>query len=212
MILGTAAYMAPEQAKGKNVDKRADIWAFGVVFYELLTGERLFKGEDVSETLAQVLTKQPDLNKVPAKARKLLLRCLEKDPKKRLRDIGEAAFHLDDAAPEAAIVSKSKLPWAIAAVLFIALGILAFIHFREQPPATPVQVQRYAIILPEKSSLHSFAISPDGRNVVIAATLNGKRQLWLRPLDALQAQPMEFTDGATYPFWSPDSRLYSHRR
>ena len=207
MILGTAAYMSPEQARGKEVDKRADIWAFGVVLYELLTGERLFKGEDVSETLAQVLTKEPDLNKVPTKARKLLRRCLEKDPKKRLRDIGEAAFHLDDAAPEAAVVSKSKLPWAIAAVLFIALGILAFIHFREQPPATPVQVQRYAIILPEKTSLHSFAISPDGRNVIIAATLNGKRQLWIRPLNALRAQPMEFTEGATYPFWSPDSRF-----
>src|SRR6202521_3372870 len=86
VILGTAAYMAPEQARGKAVDKRADIWSFGVVLYELLTGERLFQGEDVADTLAQVLTKQPDLARVPIKARKLLERCLDKDPKKRLRD------------------------------------------------------------------------------------------------------------------------------
>ena len=96
VILGTAAYMPPEQAKGKAVDKRADIWSFGVVFYELLTGERLFKGEDVSDTLAQVLTKEPDLSNVPPKARKLLSRCLEKDPKTRLRDIGESRFLLED--------------------------------------------------------------------------------------------------------------------
>src|ERR1700676_2999232 len=89
VILGTAAYMPPEQAKGKAVDKRADIWSFGVVLYELLTGERLFKGDDTSDTLAQVLTKEPDLGSVPPKARKVLSRCLEKDPKKRLRDIGE---------------------------------------------------------------------------------------------------------------------------
>jgi len=116
VILGTAAYMPPEQAKGKAVDKRADIWSFGVVFYELLTGERLFKGEDVSDTLAQVLTKEPDLSKVPPKARKLLSRCLEKDPKRRLRDIGEAAYLLEDATATAlsAPRHKSWLPWCIA--------------------------------------------------------------------------------------------------
>ena len=94
VILGTAAYMAPEQARGKKVDKRADIWSWGVVLYELLTGGRMFKGEDVADTLAQVLTREPDLGRVPAKVRKLLVRCLEKDPKQRLRDIGEARFLL----------------------------------------------------------------------------------------------------------------------
>src|SRR5206468_10409723 len=96
VILGTAAYMAPEQAKGKSVDRRADIWAFGVLLYELLTGQRLFEGEDISETLAQVLTKEPDLSRVPARAQKLLRRCLEKDPKKRLRDIGETRHYIDE--------------------------------------------------------------------------------------------------------------------
>ncbi len=90
MILGTAAYMSPEQARGKAVDKRADIWAFGVVMFEMLTGQRLFEGETVSDTLAQVLTKEPDWEQVPAKVRRLLKKCLEKDPKKRLRDIGDA--------------------------------------------------------------------------------------------------------------------------
>src|SRR6266699_3103596 len=98
MILGTAAYMAPEQARGKeNVDKRADIWAFGVVLYELIAGERLFKGDDVGETLAHVITQEPDLSRVPANVRRLLKSCLEKDPRKRLRDIGDAWRLLEEA-------------------------------------------------------------------------------------------------------------------
>lgn len=132
VILGTAAYMPPEQAKGKAVDKRADIWSFGVVLYELLTGDRLFKGEDVSDTLAQVLTKEPDLGNVPPKARKLLSRCLEKDPKKRLRDIGEAAYLLDAAPVTAPSAPRhtSWLPWCIAAFLLLALMPANILHFR----------------------------------------------------------------------------------
>src|SRR5262249_20122255 len=95
-VMGTAAYMAPEQARGKRVDKRADIWSWGVVLYELLTGERMFQGEDAAETLAAVIHKQPQLERVPTKVRKLLRRCLEKDPKQRLRDIGEARFLLEE--------------------------------------------------------------------------------------------------------------------
>src|SRR5215469_11806780 len=112
VILGTAAYMAPEQAKGKGVDKRADIWAFGVVVYELLTGEQLFHGEDVADTLAQVLTKEPEFDRVSVKARKLLRRCLEKDPKKRLRDIGDGRELLEDATT--ATPSRSGIAgWAV---------------------------------------------------------------------------------------------------
>ena len=215
VILGTAAYMAPEQAKGKAVDKRADIWSFGVVLYELLTGERLFKGEDVSDILAHVLTKQPDLDRVPAQARKLLRRCLEKDPKKRLRDIGEAQHLLESPVEQdveqafglhrqAKGLLYTKLAWGVAALAIVyALGV-SFLHFRETPP--PEQTLRYTIAAPEGSNVHSFAISPDGRYLVIAAAVNGKRQLWLRAMDALQAQPMPFTEDATYPFWSPDSR------
>ena len=97
MILGTAAYMSPEQARGQTVDRRADIWAYGVVLYEMLTGQRLFEGETISDTLAQVLTKEPDWDRVPVKVQRLLRRCLEKDPKARLRDIGNARLLVEDA-------------------------------------------------------------------------------------------------------------------
>ena len=205
-VMGTAAYMAPEQAKGKRVDKRADIWAFGVMLYELLTGERLFQGEDVADTLAQVLTKEPDLSRVAPQSRKLLQRCLEKDPKKRLRDIGEARFLMepDASASQAHAHSSSLLPWAIAALLAVGLAALAYIHFQPKPLRN---VSRYTLPLPNNtSSLHSFAVSPDGRLLAIAVEVKGKRQLWLRPVDSFEARPLSGTTGAVYPFWSPDSR------
>jgi Tol biopolymer transport system component len=214
MIMGTAAYMSPEQARGKPVDKRADIWAFGVVLYEMLTGRRLFGGETVSDSLAAVLAKEPDWSALPkdtpAHIRRLLERCLRKDPKLRLRDIGDARLALDEPEPTAAAPPARSTRWMVAtatcaAVLLVIAATLALVLFREKPPFTPVL--RYTIAAPaENSNIHSFAISPDGRSVVIAAEAGGKRQLWLRALDALQAQPVPFTEDATYPFWSPDSR------
>jgi serine/threonine protein kinase len=210
-ILGTASYMAPEQAKDKRVDKRADIWAWGVVLYELITGEQLFHGEDVADTLAQVLTKEPDLDRVPANVRKLLRRCLERDPRQRLRDIGEARFLLDDderlnqVLPKASSARGMALRHWLAAGLFALIAaVISFLHFREPPVLE--RTLRYTITTPENTTLHSFALSPDGRYVAMAALVNGKRQLFLRPLDAFQAQPMPTTDDARYPFWSPDSR------
>ena len=209
VILGTAAYMPPEQARGKVVDKRGDIWAFGVVLYELLTGERLFKGADVPDTLAQVFTKQPDFKRVPAKVRRLLARCLEKEPKQRLRDIGDAwALLEEEQAPGTTVPSRSRLNVALAVfagALLVALGIVSFLYFRQMPAAE--RTLRYTIAAPEgASSVHSFAISPDGRTVAIVAAVDGKRQLWLRELDTLEAQPLPFTEDAAYPFWSPDGR------
>lgn len=126
VILGTAAYMSPEQAKGKKVDKRADIWSWGVVLYELLTGERMFRGEDAADTLAAVLREQPDFNRAPAKVRRLLGECLQKDPKLRLRDIGDAARLLaDDRAPAvipAATPPDKRRLW-LAAVAFVAIAL-----------------------------------------------------------------------------------------
>jgi eukaryotic-like serine/threonine-protein kinase len=213
MILGTAAYMAPEQAKGKPVDRRADIWAFGVVVYELLTGKRLFEADDITETLAAVVLKEPQWDGVPVEVRRLLKKCLEKDPKKRLRDIGDVwelleAPSVTTGAPAVLAGTPGRsttILAAVAAVVTLALAALAFVHFRETPP--PEHTLRYTLAPPEgMQNIHSFAVSPDGRTIAMAAVLNGKRQLWQRQLDALQWQPMPFTEDATYPFWSPDSR------
>jgi len=210
-IMGTASYMSPEQAEGMQVDKRADIWSFGVVLWEMLVGKRLFERQTVSRTLASVLQSPIDFDKptAPAPIKNLLRRCLERDVRNRLRDIGEARFAVQQYLSNPTSGAKSlphksnRLPWVAAAAGLAIAAVLAVIHFRETPPA--VQTLRYTIAAPE-GTVHSFAISPDGRYLVIAAGTAGKQQLWLRALDALQAQAMPFTEDATFPFWSPDSR------
>src|SRR5216684_1082264 len=164
MILGTVAYMSPEQARGKPVDTRADIWAFGVVLYELLTGKPLFQGEDQAETLANVLKAQPDLGAAPVPARKLLLACLQKDPKKRLQAIGDARFLLSGepaAAPASAASRFGVAGWITAAVSIIAWALVSLVHFRETTGETATL--RYTITAPDDArSLRGFAVSPDG--------------------------------------------------
>jgi serine/threonine protein kinase len=215
MILGTAAYMAPEQARGKAVDKRADIWAFGVVLYEMLTGKQLFEGETVSDILAAVLRAEPNLSDVPEKFRRLLEACLEKDPKKRLRDIADFGRLLDVAPPiRPAERRLNWLPWGVGPVLLFAAALLGFIHFREIPPEAPVL--RATILPPEESTFNFYgglsnvappAISPDGRRLVFGVKdKDGKSRLWIRQLDSLLAQPLSGTDNAIHPFWSPDSK------
>ncbi len=214
MILGTAAYMAPEQARGRPVDRRADIWAFGVVLYEMLTGKRLFQGEDITDTLASVVKEKPDLSAVPTRVRRLLQSCLEKDPKKRLQAIGDMRLLLDEAEPAPSRSQSgwaSRLGWVAAAIVTLALAALAFVHFRETPPETPVL--RTTILPPDNTSLDFGnglglpALSPDGKRIVFGArTSDGEHPLWVRSLDGLTAQPLAGTDGATFPFWSPDSR------
>src|SRR5713101_3577736 len=122
-IMGTAAYMAPEQARGKRVDKRADIWSWGVVLYELLTGERMFQGEDAADTLAAVIHKQPELERVPGKVRRLLGECLQKDPKLRLRDIGDANRVLEEE-PAPTPRTRVRLNWIVAGALFVVFAVL----------------------------------------------------------------------------------------
>src|SRR6202049_915883 len=212
VILGTAAYMAPEQAKGKSVDKRADIWSFGVVLHELLTGERLFHGEDVSDTLAQVLMKQLDWGAVPAKAQRLLKSCLEKDPRQRLRDIGDAWRQIEDGSAAARPVedNRKKSGWlwpAITAVsLAVAVGTLAWTYFR---PSLPPQAMRFEIHASpgSKLPLGTPAISPDGRTLAYMVTgPDGITRIHVRPLDSLESRPLPSTEGAIHPFWSPDGR------
>jgi serine/threonine protein kinase len=215
MILGTAGYMAPEQAKGKEVDKRADNWAFGVVLYEMLTGQRLFEGETVSETLAAVLKEQPDLNRVPAKVRPLLRRCLEKDPQKRLRDIGEAMAWVE-SAPEAAIVPPARTKWmwpsVAAAALVVALAAVGWNLWRA-PRLTDLPLVRQDVdlgsdiaLLPPLPFASNVVISPDGTRLayVASAVSGGPRKLFTRRLDQPKATGLPATEGADRPFFSPD--------
>jgi Tol biopolymer transport system component len=219
MIMGTAAYMAPEQARGQPVDKRADIWGFGAVVYELLTRRTLFEGPTVSDTLAAVLTRDPDLTAVPPRFGRLLRACLERDPRRRMRDIGDARLLLEPAPPETAGATPPRAShgwpvWAVAGAALVALATLAFVHFRERPPEAPLV--RSFLPPPEKTSYNvtgglattgPAALSPDGRRLAFSVvSADGKTQLWLRQLDALAAQPLTGTEGAIHPFWSPDSR------
>ena len=216
MILGTAAYMSPEQARGKPVDKRADIWAFGVVLYEMLTGQCLFEGETISDTLIEVATKEPDWDRVPQKVRRLLRRCLEKDPRKRLRDIGDVESLLEDAPQEATVQpaspssDKPRLGLVIVTALFAAVAaVVSFIHFREAPPALPERV-RFQIPAPEKNSFEVGAyVSPDGRRIAFPARGQDRRVvIWIHSLDSLESRPLAGTEGNVgQVFWSPDSRF-----
>jgi Tol biopolymer transport system component len=208
VILGTAAYMSPEQAKGKRVDRRADIWSWGVVLFELLTGERMFQGDDVADTLAAVIHKQPDLERVPAKVRRLLAECLQKDPRLRLRDIGDAK-RLLEAEPASIALSRFRLVWALAAAVLVvsaALGSVAWKHFHEEPP----RVVKLFFPLPERETFQpgsppATAISPDGRRIAFEAVVDGKGELWVRDLD--NSAPHILAVGASgMPFWAPDSR------
>jgi len=219
VILGTAAYMSPEQARGKPLDRRTDVWSFGCVLYEILSGRQAFRGDDVTDTLAAVVRAEPDWSRLPAALpaaiRELLRRCLQKDTQRRLQHIGEARVAIEEAVVGAAPVAPEiraearrglkpalLMAWAVAASL--AAAALAVIHFRETPPPAPVQ--RYSLAPPPKTSVSTFALSPDGRYLAIAATAEGKRRLWVRALDALQPQLLPGGDDADFPFWSPDSR------
>ncbi len=216
VIMGTAGYMSPEQARGMTTDARADIWAFGVVLYEMLTGRRLFKGEDVTETLASLIKDQPDLSVVPYQVRRLLDACLQKDPAKRLQAIGDWKLLLDRPnAAELAAGSSGGLRrgsgwgWMTAGVLAVVAAGLGFVHFRETRPEPRIIT---TTILPPDGTTFNFnsdnplAISPDGRRLVLGARSNGKSQLWIRPLDSPVAQPLGGTENAQFPFWSPDSK------
>ena len=210
-ILGTAAYMSPEHARGKHVDRRADIWAFGVVLYELVMGRRLFEGEDLPDILAAVVRDNPDFSVVPSPCRKLIAKCLEKDPRKRLGHISGYTLLLADSAPPQVSASKAKsqwTPWIVVGVATIALAALAFIHFRETEPE--LRSIQFAMEAPPESFFNNqyggFAPSPDGRYIAFTARTKGPTQLWIRSLDSVTARELPGTDGANFPTWSPDSK------
>ena len=201
VILGTAAYMSPEQARGQTVDKRADIWSFGVVMYEMLTGRRLFKGQDVSETVASVIKDQPTWDDIPPHVRRLLKKCLEKDPKRRLADIADAWGLLDDEPP---LLSRLGIAaCAAAGVLSIALAAALWALWRVPPPVDR-PLMRLLVDLGTDGALQGgvtpLAISPDGRRLV----LNQNGRLWMRQLDQAQSAAVPGTEDAFDPFFSPD--------
>jgi serine/threonine protein kinase/Tol biopolymer transport system component len=234
VILGTAPYMSPEQAKGLPADQRSDIWAFGCVLYEMLAGRRPFPGQTISEILAQILEREPDLNALPASTPAriawLVRRCLEKDPRRRLHDIADARIEIDEALREpvgsafssaAPMPTSSRsrwreaLPWTAAAVCLAALvGTLIVSRAGRGNNGSPdARSFTAAITLPDGLRLGTanppgrFALSPNGQWLAFAGTdATGRTQLWIRPLATSVAQPLAGTEDAQFPFWSPDSR------
>jgi hypothetical protein len=215
-ILGTAAYMSPEQARGQAVDKRSDIWSFGVVLFEMLTGQQVFKGETVSDTLAAVLKTDPDWARLPADTpapvRVLLRRCLERDRKKRLRDIGDAFVEEAGYADEPAGPRRRLSYWwpSTVAILSLALALLSIAHLREQPQPNfqlSLAPPEKLLITPLESQRGGMAISPDGTTLTFSVQQPGRPLLWVRRLDSPTARPLPGTEGAYCPFWSPDNRF-----
>ena len=236
VILGTAGYMSPEQARGAAVDERADVWALGVILHEMLTGRRLFEGETVSDTLAAILRGEIDLGALPASVpppvRTLLRRCLERNPKNRLHHVADARIAIDDAlagrteeaaapVPAPRSLALRTLPWALAALLAAALVWAIWPRLAAgDGPATAARSPVLAIHVPAELDLRLdeqglagqvsiFAISPDGARVAFVGGAGGGR-LYVREIESAELRPLEETDGASSPFFSPDGRWLAY--
>ncbi len=228
VILGTAAYMSPEQARGKAVDKRTDIWAFGCILYEALSGRLAFPGDTVSDNIAAILAREPDSQALhettPPRIRELLRRCLQKDPSRRPRDIGDLRIEIEEVLSASGVHAVSPLPerparrafrWPLAAILASGMAMTAGIAFwmgrglRQAPPSVAMHL---TLALPPKAPMstegptRSIALSPDGRNLVYSANVGGATQLYQRALNQFETTPMAGTEGAVNPFFSPDGQ------
>ena len=230
VILGTAAYMSPEQARGKTVDKRADIWAFGAVLYEMLTGRAAFAGDTTTDIIAAVVTQEPDWTAIPATTPaslgRALARCLEKDPKRRLRDIGDVRLDLDETTAAASVDARAsgavhaparaadprhgqKLAWALLGAVLPVIGLAVLVFWGVWPRARPSESRplRVSIVHTEGSEAGAPAISPDGRSIAYRARRgDGMPLLWVRDLSSGDARSLPGTEDASMPFWSPDGR------
>jgi serine/threonine protein kinase/Tol biopolymer transport system component len=218
VILGTAAYMSPEQAKGLEVDPRSDMFSFGSVLFEMLTGRLAFQGDTVADILASVLAREPDLHSLPPnlnpRIKELLQRCFQKNPKRRWQAAGDLRAEVETVAavPRAASVEagrvlpiwKRALSWGISALAVLAFSVVAYRHFEEQ-----TRVLRLSVLFPEKASFNPGslpAVSPDGMHIAYAVVTEGQQRLWVRDLDSPNARLLSGTEGTVNPFWSPDSR------
>jgi eukaryotic-like serine/threonine-protein kinase len=222
-ILGTLQYMAPEQLEGKEADARSDIFAFGLILYELITGKRAFTATSQASLIASILKEQPppihDLQPLtPAALERVVQTCLEKDPEKRwqsAREIKHALAWIADLAPAAPAATTPAPPsrigwivWAVAGLMAAALATLSLVHFREKPPVAP-QPYRFQIATPDLPNDVNFymPLSPDGRELAYtAAGSDGVRRLWVRDMGTLESRMLAGTDNAVSPFWSPDSQ------
>jgi len=219
VLLGTPSYMSPEQVRGKPTDERSDVWAFGCVLYELLTGKQAFSGDSVAETMGAITKADPAWSALPPETspniQRLLRRCLQKDPARRLHHIADARIEIEEAlsdpivegaVPLVNVVNRrSPTPWLAGAGVGLILGaalVWTGLHFRRVTDQAPKM--QLEISAPGRSNM-ALAISPDGRSVVFHLTEQGGT-LWLRPLDSGKARPLPGTEGALFPFWSPDSR------
>jgi Tol biopolymer transport system component len=215
VVVGTPAYMAPEQAQGRPIDRRADVWAFGVILYEMLAGRRPFGGGSASDALAAALTTDPDWGPIPPRVRPLLRRCLERDPRRRLRDAADFRFVIDAAShADGTVRAPSRRRWLLMAAVTVAVSLAlgaagaAWFWPRSSGLGGPV---RLAIVLPPGVHVSrgaglasSVALSPDGRTLVIAGTGRDGPRLYRRPLDRLEATPLAGTEGGSSPFFSFD--------
>jgi len=236
MVMGTASYMSPEQARGENVDHRTDIFSLGVMLYEMLAGRRPFEGGTAIDVMAAVLTSEPVplvelVPEVPASLWQIAQRCLEKRSGKRFQSAGDLGFALGSLSTSSGLLRESKLDkqsgapvlienvgassvrkrerlaWLLAATLLLGMLGFAWAYFTRQPMANDLRAMRFSIPPPARSSFSQVAVSPDGRHLALTAATGGKLQLWVRAFDSTEARPLAGTQGARLPFWSPDSRF-----
>ncbi|HEY3028159.1 MAG TPA: protein kinase [Pyrinomonadaceae bacterium] len=240
LVMGTMGYMSPEQLRGKPADHRSDIFSFGAILYEMLSGKRAFRGGSIAETMSAILREDPpdlsETNKTISPAlERVVQHCLEKNPEERFHSARDLAFAIESLSGTATssghtmaiaalttatdgrqttgitrLFGNARAAWIAAGLLFIGLlAVLPFAltHFRRTETQSPVAV-RFTITRPEKvAGFNQLAISPDGRNLVFVSFVEGKSQLWLRPLGSFTARPLPGTEDANgFPFWSPDSR------
>jgi serine/threonine protein kinase len=224
VVLGTIGYMAPEQVRGLTADHRSDIFAFGAILYEMLSGQHAFRGEATIDTMTAILQEDPpDLpgeRHIPPAVARNVDRCLEKSPTARFQSTRDLAFALEALSGQAGVIevvsaaaprtNRERLAWLVAGVLLLVGAVslpFTIVHLRE--PAREDRPIRFVMLAPERAIVSGSppVISPDGQRVAFVANLDGKRQVWIRPIDSTTAQPLPGTDDADYPFWSPDSRF-----